>query len=226
MATPPNQGYRTLSVPSRVRLEARKSVFTGLAAPAASEADALDLLAQARSEFPDASHHVYAWVIGGSMRMQRYSDDGEPQGTAGLPVLDVLRRQSLENAAIVVVRYFGGTLLGTGGLVHAYGRTASLAVREAGPVEMIPAESFRITLGYADYDRFRHQAGRLGYTLREPVFGLDVDIPVLVRAGRSEELVALVADCTSGSGLVLPGPVEYLQEPILLPDDTEPMEES
>ncbi len=204
-----------------MRLEERRSVFVALASPAGDEAAALALLAAARTEFPDASHHVYAWIIGGGTWLQRYSDDGEPQGTAGLPVLDVLRKQKLENAVIVVVRYFGGTLLGTGGLVHAYGRSASLAARAAVPVEMVLSESFRVTLAYPDYDRFRHQAVRAGYSMGDPAFGMDVDVPVLSRAGRAKELEALVAECTSGAGLIQPGPMEYIPEPIALPDEEE-----
>ncbi|HEY5466273.1 MAG TPA: YigZ family protein, partial [Clostridia bacterium] len=128
---PLRPGYRTLSAESRVRLEERRSVFIGVAAPANDETEASGLLARIRTEFPDAAHHVSAWIIGGGVQSQRYSDDGEPQGTAGVPVLDVLRRQELENAVIVVTRYFGGTLLGTGGLVRAYSRTASLAAKAA-----------------------------------------------------------------------------------------------
>jgi uncharacterized YigZ family protein len=212
-------GFRTLSAYARIRLEERKSVFYGTAAPAASEKEAAELLARIRTEFPDASHHAYAWVIGGETRYQRYSDDGEPQGTAGMPVLDVLRKQDLENAVLIVTRYFGGTLLGAGGLVRAYGRSAALAARAAIPVEMRLSETFRVTMGYADYDRFRHMAVRAGFTLSEATFGMDVDVPVLARAGRQQELESLVADCTAGAGLILPGPMEYVPEPIVLPDE-------
>ncbi len=202
--------YITLAQPARVRMEERRSVFVAMAAPTAREEEALAMLAAAKTEFPDASHHVYAWVIGGAVRLQRYSDDGEPQGTAGLPVLDILRRQHIEDATIVVVRYFGGTLLGTGGLVHAYGQSASAAVAAAQPVRMTLSESFRVTLGYADYERFRHQAENAGFLLREAVYGMDVDIPVLIPAGRGNELEQLVADCTAGAGLLLPGPPAYV----------------
>lgn len=221
-ARPLRPGYRTLSAEARVRLEERRSVFIGVAAPANDEPEAAGLLARIRAEFPDASHHVSAWIIGGEVQSQRYSDDGEPQGTAGVPVLDVLRRQELENAVIVVTRYFGGTLLGTGGLVRAYSRTASLAARAACPVAMMLSESFLVTMSYADYDRFRHQAARMGFTSSDPVFGMDVDVPVLARAGRAEELEALVADCTAGTGLIQPGPMRYVPEPIALQTDDEP----
>ncbi len=207
--------YRTLTSPSQVRLEARRSIFIGLAAPAADEGVALALLADARKQYSDASHHVSAWVIGGETRFQRYSDDGEPQGTAGLPVLDVLRRQQLEDAVVVVVRYFGGILLGTGGLVHAYGRTAAMAVRESQPVEMTLSDTFRITVAYTDYDRFRHQAEQAGFLLREPSFGMDVEVPVLVKAGQGHRLETLLMDCTAGAGLIQPGPAEYVPTRIM-----------
>lgn len=207
--------YRTLAGPAQVRLEARHSIFIGLSSPAPDESAALALLADARKRYPDASHHVSAWVIGGDNRLQRYSDDGEPQGTAGLPVLDVLRRQQLEDAAVVVVRYFGGTLLGTGGLVHAYGRAAAMAVRESQPVEMTLSDTYRITIAYAEYDRFRHQAEQAGFLLREATFGMDVEVPVLVKAGQGPQLEALLMDCTAGAGLIQPGSAEYVPTRIL-----------
>ena len=207
--------YRTLTVSSQVRFEVRRSIFIGLASPTPEEDAALALLADARKRYPDASHHVSAWVIGGETRLQRYSDDGEPQGTAGLPVLDVLRRQHLEDAVVVVVRYFGGTLLGTGGLVHAYGRAAALAVQESLPVEMTLSDTFQITIAYAEYDRFRHQAEQAGFLLREATFGMDVEVPVLVTAGQGPRLEALLMDCTAGAGLIQPGPAEYIPTRIL-----------
>ena len=154
-------------------------------------------------------------------RYQRYSDDGEPQGTAGLPVLDVLRKQDLENAVLIVSRYFGGTLLGAGGLVRAYGKAAALAVRAAVPVQMTLSDSFRVILSYAEYDRFRHMAARAGFMLSDPSFGMDGDVPVRARAGRQQELESLVADCTAGAGLIMQGPMGYVPEPITLPDDDE-----
>lgn len=207
--------YITLARPARVRTEERRSVFIALAAPTAREEEALALLAAAKAEFPDASHHVYAWVIGGAVRLQRYSDDGEPQGTAGLPVLDILRRQAIEDATLVVVRYFGGTLLGTGGLVHAYGQAAAAAAAAAQPVRMTLSESYHVTLAYGDYERFCRQAEHAGFTLQEAVYGMDVDLPVLIPAGRGSELEQMVADCTAGAGLLLPGPPAYVSSPLV-----------
>jgi hypothetical protein len=106
--------------------------------------------------------------------------------------------------------------------VRAYTRTAAMAVRAAHPVEMVLSESFRIILSYPDFDRFRRQAARMGFSVGDPTFGVDVDVPVLARAGRAGELAALVADCTAGAGLIQPGPLVYVPEPIAQKADDEP----
>ena len=111
--------YRTVASSSQIELEEKKSRFIAVCRPLVNEIEANAFVSGIRQEYPDATHHVYAWILGGETILQRYSDDGEPQGTAGIPVLDVLRKNGIDQAGIVVVRYFGGTLLGTGGLVHA-----------------------------------------------------------------------------------------------------------
>ncbi len=121
--------YRTVAGPAQIELEEKKSRFIAACRPLTDESEANAFVNGIRQQYPDATHHVYAWILGGDNILQRFSDDGEPQGTAGLPVLDVLRKQNIDQAGIVVTRYFGGTLLGTGGLVHAYGRSAAMAWR-------------------------------------------------------------------------------------------------
>ncbi len=130
--------YRTLLRRGEAELIVNRSRFIGWAAPARTEEEALDLIAQARAAFRDASHHCYAYVVGVNRGIQRYSDAGEPQGTAGLPILDTLLRPDLTNCCAVVTRYFGGVLLGKGGLVRAYGQCAAAAVAAASPAEMVP----------------------------------------------------------------------------------------
>lgn len=108
----------------------KKSRFTGRIWPVETEEEALAHIKKTRDEFWDATHNVYAYIIKGGAT--RYSDDGEPGGTAGMPVLNVLRQAEISNVCCVVTRYFGGTLLGAGGLVRAYGRAAKLALDAAG----------------------------------------------------------------------------------------------
>ncbi len=125
--------YKTIGARSETLLVEKKSKFITNAAPIRDETEALEFLGEIRSKYPDATHNVYAYVIDEN-NIFRYSDDGEPSGTAGMPVLDSIRKSGIVDAAVVVTRYFGGTLLGTGGLVHTYGASARRGLEAAGIV--------------------------------------------------------------------------------------------
>ncbi len=146
--------YITLRGEGEAEYEEKKSKFLGYAAPVASEAEAIAFLAKIKEMHPSATHHVYAYLLR-ERNATRYSDDREPQGTAGLPVLDVLRKGEIVDAVIVVVRYFGGTLLGTGGLVRAYTRAAVLAAEAAGVGTRARLTLCRLTCSYPDYGKMQ-----------------------------------------------------------------------
>ena len=130
--------YITVARSSREETVINKSRFIGYAAPCISESEALAFLQSVREEHKTATHHCYAYIIGENSGIMRYSDDGEPGGTAGLPMMDVIRARNIVNCCVVVVRYFGGTLLGTGGLVRAYSQSAQSALNAAGIIRMEP----------------------------------------------------------------------------------------
>ena len=144
--------YLSLGREGRGEHEEKKSRFLGFACPVCSEEEAIAYLKKIKSAYPDARHHVYGYVLR-AQNTVRYSDDREPQGTAGMPVLDTLRKKNLYDAIIVVVRYFGGTLLGTGGLVRAYGAAASDAVSDAGIVSFSEYTYTKVTVGYTEYQK-------------------------------------------------------------------------
>ncbi len=144
--------YVTLRGAGTCSYEDRKSVFIGDAMPVSNEKEALDFLQAVKKRYPDANHHVYAYVLREN-GTSRFSDDREPQGTAGLPVLDVLRKSGVVDAVIVVTRYFGGTLLGTGGLVHAYTEAARLAMEAAKVVTYALRVRVAFTVNYSDYQK-------------------------------------------------------------------------
>jgi len=146
------ESYTTVQYPSKFEYEDRKSVFIGEAAPAASEEEALAFLNQIKKKYPDARHHVYAYVLRENSTM-RFSDDHEPQGTAGMPVLDSIRKNGCTDVVIVVTRYFGGTLLGTGGLVRAYTAAAIGALKAANIITYDVYSSLKITASYSDYQK-------------------------------------------------------------------------
>ena len=146
------EAYTTIRKHSVFEYEDRKSVFIGEALPVSTEREALDFIASIKKSYPDAKHHVYAYVLRENSIM-RFSDDKEPQGTAGLPVLDAIRKNNCTDTVIVVTRYFGGTLLGTGGLVKAYTAAAVGALNSAEFIRYDIYMSFKLTVSYSDYQK-------------------------------------------------------------------------
>lgn len=143
--------YITLKNLGEDSFEEKKSVFTGHAKRVETEEEAIKFIDEIKSKNKQAKHNCYAYIIGDKMEIQRYTDDGEPQGTAGIPILDVLKREKIVNAVIVVTRYFGGILLGTGGLTRAYVKGASIAIKSAGVITKVLGVNIKFKV---DYDLF------------------------------------------------------------------------
>lgn len=142
--------YKTVSLNACAEFTERRSRFIGYARPVSTEEDAISFLNEIRQKHWDATHNVYAYSLRGG-QLRRYSDDGEPQGTAGMPVLEVLQKSGIVDAAIVVTRYFGGVLLGAGGLVRAYSHTASLGIQAAKPIVMRLCWLLELQCDYSQY---------------------------------------------------------------------------
>ena len=144
--------YTTILHEGSFEYEDRKSVFYGFASPVNNEEEALAFIAKIKKAYPDARHHVYAYVLRENSIM-RFSDDREPQGTAGMPALDAIRKNGCTDCVIVVIRYFGGVLLGTGGLVRAYSSSANGALKAGQIVTYTQYCHYKITVNYSDYQR-------------------------------------------------------------------------
>lgn len=142
--------YRTIRREGQDEFVERRSRFIGAICPVTTEQQAIAFINDKKKAHWDATHNVYAYILREG-QVRRYSDDGEPQGTAGIPVLDVLQKSGLTDCAVVVTRYLGGVLLGAGGLVRAYSHGASLAVQAGEPVEMRPCTVAQIVAPYAQY---------------------------------------------------------------------------
>ena len=197
MTKPALQYYLSLARSSRIELEEKKSRFIALAKPVENVEEAQGFLREQQQKYPDATHHVYAWILAKPQMAQSFSDDGEPQGTAGMPVLDVLAKQGLVQAAVIVVRYFGGIKLGAGGLVRAYSKAASQAVEEAGIVRWLTHQMYRLSSDYGLAEKLRYQLDQLGYRQEEPIYQAKVEWEVAVALGREEEFIDLVKDLTA-----------------------------
>lgn len=145
-----SEAYKTIGRAAVAEFTEKKSRFIGHIFPVEREEQAAELIARLKKEYWDARHNTYAYVLRGGM-LRRFSDDGEPQGTAGMPMLDVLVKNGLEDCLVVVTRYFGGILLGTGGLVRAYSHATALAIEAAGIVQMLPCRTGHVRCPYPMY---------------------------------------------------------------------------
>ena len=176
-----NTSYTTVRAEGRDEVVITKSRFIGYAAPCTTEEEALEFLQKIRAAHRDARHHCYAYVIGRNQGIMRYSDDGEPGGTAGMPMMDVLCGRGVVDCCVVVVRYFGGVLLGTGGLVRAYTKGCQIALDAAGVVQMEWTLRDLCELPYSCWDSLRHALERLPARLENVSFGAAVSFDLLTR---------------------------------------------
>lgn len=189
----------------RARAEIRvvNSRFIASAAPTTSVEAARAFIAELRAEMPDASHHVYAYIIGhGATTTLGMSDDGEPSGTAGRPVLAVLRGSGLGDVTLVVTRYFGGTLLGTGGLVHAYGDAARAVLAILPRAEKIERRALLLTLPYAAYEPARRLVAAHAGSIEQESFAADVTLHVLLPLVQCEPFITAIGEITAGQARI------------------------
>lgn len=183
----------------RAELEIKRSRFITDIARTATEEAARALIGAARSEFPDARHHCSAFIltVPGANVIERSSDDGEPAGTAGKPMLEVLRGSGLRDVTAVVTRYFGGIKLGTGGLVRAYSEAVRVALEHAPIVRLHSRQRFTLALDHSEAGRIEAELRAAGYRVEGVTYGAKADINVVVED--VEALTDFVAHLTSGT---------------------------
>jgi len=181
----------------------RKSRFIGYIKPITSEAEAVSFINSLKSRNWDATHNCYAYYLkNNNTEIQRYSDDGEPQGTAGLPILEVIKKQGLQDVVIVVTRYFGGILLGASGLIRAYGNGAVVAIEAAGKIHKILSRQVAVTVDYTDFGRVQNTLLAHSYIIEEVVYTQDVEVRVLVPLDGVLKLSELMTETTNGGCLI------------------------
>jgi len=189
--------YVTITAEKESESVIKGSRFIGIASPVHDEGDLRSFISDVMRRYPEATHYCYGAVYGGSDLTERSSDNGEPSGTAGRPILNVIRQSSLSDTAVVVVRYFGGTLLGTGGLVHAYTSSASDVLTLCEKIRRMMCSKVRLRMGYQDIDRFRRYVS--SYSVSDPVFDYAADVTVMMDVPLSEA-VALMEKVTDVFG--------------------------
>ena len=216
--------YRTVKQPGEAELVIKRSRFIGRCFPVADEQEALRLLEQVRRQHWDATHNCYAYSVGVSGACARYSDDGEPSGTAGLPMMEALRRSGVTDALVIVTRYFGGILLGAGGLVRAYSAAAAAAVRSAGEVEMRECVRLSLETPYPLWGRVEPLL-RERAQLDEVRYEAAVHAAAWVRREQSDALVRALIDRTDGRVVLAPGARTLRPFPVEPAEPEEPEKE-
>ena len=199
----------TLSRNGDSKIEVKKSVFIGRSFHITSPEEAAGYLSEERRKYPDARHLCYAWVLGGEVSRQKSSDDGEPQGTAGQPLLELLTSNRFTDSLVCVTRYFGGTLLGKGGLKRAYTDSGRLALENGEPVTLIPALKWRERCSYPVFEMLSRKAGQSGWLIENIEYGSDVAFDIMVPVECEDDIARCCLDLSGGS-LVLKDPAKIL----------------
>lgn len=194
--------YFTVSQPASDSFIEKKSEFIGYIAPVKTNDEAVDFINKIKSMHRKARHNVYAYILRND-NITRYSDDGEPQGTAGVPVLDVLQKRGLTDVCVVVTRYFGGILLGGGGLVRSYSHTASLACDAAHIMDMRLCHRLKIMTDYNMYGKISYILPNFDTITVNSDFGSSVELEILVMSDRLSALLKELTEITNGSAEVI-----------------------
>ena len=190
--------YKTVKQTASGEFVVNKSRFVGHAAPVESEEAALAFLQRIRQEHKDATHNCYAYIIGQNAGIMRYNDDGEPGGTAGMPILEVIRARGVVNVCVVVTRYFGGILLGAGGLVRAYSHGSAIALDAAQVAVMEKSQRWWVEVAYSRWDTVLHNLKSLPVQIEKTEFATTVTSTLLMREKDAAQVLLLIDTLTDG----------------------------
>jgi len=188
--------YTTVASEATAEFEEKRSVFLGHACHATTEEEAMAFVKSKQKEFNDATHNVWAYYMKNGI-LARYSDDGEPTGTAGLPALEAIRKSGVDDVCVVVTRYFGGILLGAGGLVRAYSKAASLAVEAAGVVTYENFTEFTVDTNYSDYQKILNELPKYGVIVDTTDYSDNVSLKLAVKETVANTLFARISEMTA-----------------------------
>ncbi len=204
--------YKTVSGEATSEFTEKKSRFISHVRPVSAEGEALEYIEKIKKQYWDARHNVYAYIIGNNSELQRYSDDGEPQGTGGIPMLEVLRGEHLTNTVAVVTRYFGGTLLGTGGLVRAYTRGAKDGIAAAGIITQILYTKIKVVVDYTLSGKVQYAILQGNYRLEDTIYTDNVCFITLVEQSEKDRFISEMTDLTGGKAQIVIGEDTWKKE--------------
>jgi len=189
--------YLTIKNTSSHEINIQKSRFIGFIYRVTEEKEVTSIMQQIKKQHHQANHHCYAYVIGDNNQIQKASDDGEPSGTAGVPILNVLKNNELKNTLLIVTRYFGGVKLGAGGLIRAYSKTASLAIKSAKIVKCQWMEKVALTIDYTLFGKVEHSLVSSNYLIKNIKYSENVTLNILVESNDIDNFIKEMKNITS-----------------------------
>ncbi len=201
--------YRTVAGFGQDEIIIEKSTFIGYAKPVTDEEEALAFIQEIKKKHRDATHNVPAYVLGEHNDIQRCNDDGEPSGTAGVPVLEVIKKEDLRDVAVVVTRYFGGIKLGTGGLVRAYTKGAKIALEAAGIITKVLYQTIIVSVDYTMLGTIQNYLRLNQYDTKDIVYEDIVHLHVWVALDDVEHFKNLMIEWTNGRAVITDGDIDY-----------------
>jgi uncharacterized YigZ family protein len=204
--------YKTLHEFGMDEITIEKSTFIGYAKPIKSEEEAIEFINEIKKKHKDARHNVWSYTVGKNMNIQRYSDDGEPQGTAGIPTLEVIKKEDLRDVVIVVTRYFGGIKLGAGGLVRAYTKGAKIGIEAGKVIQKVLYKEVGIKIDYTQLGKVQNEIMNMGYFIKDTIYEENVEIVVYSRSNEVEDIITKITDITSATANIQIGEELYLSE--------------
>ena len=204
--------YKTLHEFGMDETIIEKSTFIGYAKPIKTEEEAIEFVNEIKKKHKDATHNVWAYTVGKTMNIQRYSDDGEPQGTAGIPTLEVIKKEDLRDVVVVVTRYFGGVKLGAGGLVRAYTKGAKIGIDAAKVIEKVMYKEVRIKIDYNQLGKVQNEIMNMNYFVKDTIYEDNVEIIVYSRLEEVKVLTDKMIDITSATAEIKLCEEFYLSE--------------
>lgn len=202
--------YRTIYKMGEDEILIKKSRFIGYAMPVETEDEAIKFIEEIKTKHRDATHNVYAYVLGEDNNIQRYSDDGEPSGTAGIPALEVIKKEDLRNVAVVVTRYFGGKKLGTGGLIRAYTKGAKIGLEAGVIIDKILFRKVKVRIDYTLYGMVENYLINKGIYIEDTIFDDAVNLILYIEYEKDEKFRDTVRGLTNGTGIIDDIGEEYL----------------
>lgn len=205
--------FLTIKQTGTAELEIKKSRFLCSIAQVTDETEARQFIANVAQQNPKANHNCYAYMIGDDNHIQRESDDGEPSGTAGVPILNVLQQENLHNLVAVVTRYFGGIKLGAGGLIRAYSNSASNGIREIGIVERVIQTELQLVTDYSSYEKLAYYLKKNDLNSDPPEFSVIVKLSIYVDKDSIETIKSDITSLLAGNVKISTGKERYQERP-------------